>query len=142
MSIKVQLQEDMKQAMKAKDKATLGTIRMIIDVIQKKEKEMLRDATNDEQLAAVQTFRKQTQESIEGYGKANNGAKVLELTASLQVANRYLPSQLSREDIMAIVMDLGNGVRNKGELMKLVMPQLKGKADNKVISEVVDQFLS
>ncbi len=147
MSIKTLIIEDMKTAMKLRDKVSLSTIRLIIDRIQKKEKDLLRDASDEEAVQVIQTFKKQTEEELEAFGKANNSTKVLELKHSLEIVVRYLPAQLSKEDLAVIVLDKANRMQvaysliTKGDLMKAVMPHLKGKADNKVISQAVDEFL-
>jgi uncharacterized protein YqeY len=147
MSIKEQLTGDMKQAMRDKDKASLVTIRMLIDVIQKKEKDLLRDATEDEVIQVLQTFKKQNEESLEAFAQRGDTERVQEKDHVRTIIDNYLPTQLKRDEIYTLVdlevqkLQFVSLPINKGSLMKAVMPWVKGKADNKIISEVVDEAL-
>lgn len=151
MSISTKLTEDMKAAMKAKDAATLQTIRLIMAAIQRKSQDIKDEAvkkgvafeglTEDQIIQVIQTFKKQSEETIDGFQKRGDVQKIAQLTEEIRVANTYLPAQLSKQEVRAIVDRLAAGLDNKGAVMKAVMGELKGKADNKLISEVVDEFL-
>jgi uncharacterized protein YqeY len=144
MSIKEQLTEDMKQAMRDKDRASLTTIRMLIDVIQKKEKDLRRDATEDEEIQVLQTFKKQNEESLEAFAQRGDNTKVQEMDHAHTIVQKYLPKQLSRKqvtsEIEAIIVAITTP--NKGEVIKIAMQRLKGRADNKLISQVVTEVLA
>lgn len=142
MSIKTMLTADMKEAMRARDKFTLTTIRSMIDRIQKKEKELLRDLTEEEAVTVIQSVKKQSEESLEGFKTRGDADKIEALEEEIKIIFAYLPKQLNKEEVRAIVDRLAAGLDNKGAVMKAVMSELKGKTDNKLISEVVDEFLA
>ncbi|MFF2532379.1 GatB/YqeY domain-containing protein [Brevibacillus sp. NPDC058079] len=141
----IQLEADMKEAMKAKAKESLATIRLILDRLQKKAKEKLVDFVSDEEaVSVIQTVKKQVQEEIEGFQKAGKIEKVVELQASLELIAKYLPAQMSKEEIQEIVRGIVEklGVNaNMGTVMKEIMPMVKGKADNKLVNVVVTEAL-
>lgn len=151
--INAQLTADMKDAMRAKDKPRLATIRMVIDRMQKKEKDAQRELSEEETISVIQTFKKQTEEEISGYQEAGNEARVEELKKSLEVITKYLPAQMGEEEVYALVVSIAKGlteterekgkevnVIGKGDLMKTAMQQMKGKADNRTINQAVTKF--
>lgn len=148
MTIKQQLTDAMKEAMRNKDKGTLTTIRLLIDRIQKKEKDLLRDLTEDEVVQVLQTFKKQVREEADAFANAGKFSREAELIDSIFLVDKFLPQQMTKEEIQVVVVDvieglLGSGqVPNKGLVMKNLMPLVKGKADNKLVNEVVTETLA
>lgn len=148
MPIKVQLQDAMKSAMKNKAKFSLATIRMIIDRIQKKEKDLLRDLTEEEVISVLQTFKKQLDEEADAFQKVGNQAKVDELLTSINLVQAFLPQMMSEDEIQFSVGLVISGLAknghkvDKGSVMKGIMPIVKGKADNKLVNEVVTRMLT
>lgn len=143
-TIKERLQADMKEAMRAKDKQKLTTIRLIIDQVQKKEKELLSDLDESGVIAVVQSYKKSTVEEKDGFEKAGNLVRVAEKEAEIELIMSYLPAQMSKEEIQAIVQGIVTKLgekANMGAVMKEVMPLVKGKADNKLVNEVVQESL-
>jgi uncharacterized protein YqeY len=142
MFIKDQLDQDRKQAMRDKDKILLSTIRMIIDRIQKKEKDLQATAEEADVIALIQTFKKQTEETLEGFTKRGDTDQVAHIQQELIVINKYLPTQMSKEqvfaEVTAIIAHLGSPT--KGELMQVCMKCMKGRADNKTVNEVVTEL--
>lgn len=147
MAIKVQLQDAMKTAMRNKDKASLTTIRMMIDHIQKKEKDLLRDLSEEEVVQVLQTFKKQLEEELDGYLNIGNSLKFKEVYGQHRLVVSYLPEQMTEQEITHIIAGvieniLADGlVPNKGLVMKQVMPLVKGKADNKLVNQIVTSAL-
>lgn len=145
MTIKTQLQEQMKMAMREKNKLALTTIRMMIDRIQKKEKELLRDLSEEEVVAVLQTFKKQVEEEMEAFLSIGNSDKFSELYSSSHLIQTFLPRMMSADEIKRLVVqafaDLASGGQkiNKGSVMKALMPLVKGKADNKLVNEIVTE---
>jgi uncharacterized protein YqeY len=141
MKILTQLEERKTLAMKTGDKPTLSVVRMLIDAIQKKEKSLQREATQDEVISVVQLFKKQIDEEAEGFAKVGNQDKVEQLEQDSNLVKFYLPEQLTREELTSIVKttidSLSGGHRNIGTVMKLVNPLVKGKADGRVVNEIV-----
>lgn len=147
MTIKQRLTDAMKEAMRNKDKATLATVRLVIDRLQKKEKELLRDLSEDEAVQVLQTFKKQTDEEMDAFKAVNNHEKVEELLTSKKFVESFLPQQMSEQEISNIVISVIEGIYgvggmpNKGAVMKEVMPLVKGKADNKLVNQIVTNLL-
>jgi uncharacterized protein YqeY len=146
MSIKQQLTEDMKTAMRAKDKVRLSIIRMIKNEIDKREIDTRKELNDLESIEAVTSYKKVVAQQLEYAVDANNQEKIDEFTNELNVVNEYLPQQLSKQEVEGIVQDLITangfaGVKDKGALMKLLMPEVKGKADGKLVSDVVSSLL-
>jgi uncharacterized protein YqeY len=146
MSIKQQLTEDMKAAMKAKDKVRLSIIRMIKNEIDKREIDTRKELTEAEAIEAVTSYKKVVSQQLEYAVNAKEQERIDEFNNELQVVNQYLPQQLSEDEVKHIVQSLINsngfaGVKDKGALMKLLMPEVKGKADGKLVSDVVTQLL-
>jgi uncharacterized protein YqeY len=146
MSIKQQLTEDMKAAMKAKDKVRLSIIRMIKNEIDKREIDTRKELTEAEAIDAVTSYKKVVSQQLEYAVNANEQERIDEFNHELQVVNQYLPQQLSEDEVKKIVQSLiesngFSGVKDKGALMKVLMPEVKGKADGKLVSDVVTQLL-
>jgi uncharacterized protein YqeY len=149
MTIMEKLQSQMKEAMRTKDKENLATIRLMIDKIQKKEKSVLRQINEEECVNVLQTFKKQVEEELEYAVKANDNEKINKLKWDIELISCYIPQMLSNEEIYVIVANTANelikstknGEISVGLLMKNVMPLVKGKADNKIVSEIVKQYI-
>jgi len=148
MLIKEELKHKIKEAMRNKDKVALNTFRLVVDRIQKKEKDLLRDLTEDEVVSIIQTFKKQLNEEIEAFDKAGKAEKVKGLEISVSIVDKLLPQQMTEDEIILTIhltiasMQRSNGKINKGSVMKEIMPYVKGKADNKKVSELVSEILN
>lgn len=147
MSIKQQLTEDMKTAMRNKDKQRLTIIRMIKNEIDKREIDQRKELSEVESIEAITSYKKVVSQQLEYAVNAANQEKIDEANFELEVISNYLPSQLSESEVEAIVQKLitdnqFSGTKDKGSLMKLLMPEVKGKADGKLVSEVVTKLLA
>lgn len=151
MNTQEKLTADMKEAMKAKDKATLNTVRLILAAIQRKAQDMKNDAlkkgkpvpeiTEDEVIQVITKFKDNIVEELEAFAKRGDTEKVKELDDSLAVTKKYLPEQLDAEQIFEVITRLATGAKNQGEVRKALGSELKGKADNKMVSEQIERFL-
>jgi uncharacterized protein YqeY len=147
MSLKDQITEDMKTAMRAKDAARLLTIRGLLAALKQKEVDervVLDDAMV---IAIVDKLIKQRKDSITQFGTAGRTDLVEKETAELRVLEGYLPQRLSADEITAevakIVASLGaTGPADMGKVMGAVKTQLAGKADMGLVSAAVKQALS
>jgi uncharacterized protein len=147
MSLKDQITEDMKTAMRAKDSARLLTIRGLLAALKQKEVDervVLDDAAV---IGIVDKLIKQRKDSITQFGAAGRTDLVDKETAELQVLETYLPQRLSAEEINAevakIVASLGaSGPGDMGKVMGAVKTQLAGKADMGLVSAAVKQALA
>ena len=147
MSLKDQITEDMKSAMRAKDAARLGTIRLLLAAIKQREVDeriVLDDAAV---VAIVDKSIKQRKDSIAAFQGAGRADLVETETAELAVLQAYLPVRLSGDEISAavaaIVASLGaSGPGDMGKVMAAVKAQLAGKAEMGAVSAAVKAALS
>ena len=147
MSLKDQITEDMKTAMRAKDSARLGTIRLLQAAM--KQKEVDERVTLDDALiiAIVDKLIKQRKDSVEAYVKANRQDLADIEIAEMKVLEVYLPQRLSAQEItaavQAIVAQVGaSGSGDMGKVMGAVKTQLAGKADMGLVSAAVKAALA
>lgn len=148
MDLKEKINLDLKNAMKSGDKVRLQTIRSIRALIlefEKSGKDIKFDA--EEEIKLLTSAAKKRKESIEQYRNGNRADLVEQEEAELKIIQEYLPKQLTQEEIELEIKKLADeiGAKSKEDFPKL-MPQaiklLKGKADGKVIKEIVDKLLS
>lgn len=149
MSIKEQLMADMKEAMKAKDdgKLALNVIRMARAHIKQAEIDSGHaDFDDDQVLAILRKEMKQRKETLAEIENSGRDDLVAETKAEMSVLEKYLPPEMSEDDVRAVVKDviqsLGAEQKNMGSAMKAVMAKLKGQADGKVINQIVRELLS
>ncbi|MDQ0190478.1 GatB/YqeY domain-containing protein [Alicyclobacillus cycloheptanicus] len=146
MGLSEQLSEDMKQAMKEKDKLRLSVIRMVRAAVKNKEIETGAALTDDEVLGIVQKELKQRRDSLQAFESGGRADLVDEAKAEIAVLESYLPAQLSEDelrDIAArIIAEVGaTGKRDTGKVMSKLMPEIRGKADGKLAQQVVQTLL-
>jgi uncharacterized protein YqeY len=148
MSTQDQLTEDLKTAMKSGDTVTKDTIRMIKAALQNAtlaaKGEALDDASVNQVLAKM---AKEYRDSITTYRDAKRDDLVAKEEIELAVLVRYLPEQMSEEQVRTIVQTVvqevgATGPSDKGKVMGALMPQFKGKADGSVVNAVVSEILA
>jgi len=146
LAIKEQVDADLKDAMRAKDKIRVETLRSILSAFSYRRIEAGRELSEQEQIDAVGKLVKQRNDSILEFGKAGRQELVDKETAERDILKAYLPPQMSDEEVQAIVREtlasLAPEARNQAGAMKLLMPKLKGKADGNVIRTLVEQELA
>ncbi|HEY4400080.1 MAG TPA: GatB/YqeY domain-containing protein [Lactobacillaceae bacterium] len=147
MSLLEQLNNDMKQAMKDKNKVALSVIRMVKTTVTNEQISLGHDLTEQEELAVLSREVKQRNESINEYKAGDREDLVADVEAELAVLNNYLPEQLTEAEIDAIVADAiaktgATQAKDMGKVMGIVTPQIKGKADGKVVADKVKAALS
>lgn len=148
MTLKEQLLADMKEAMKAKadGKITLGVIRMARAHIRQAEIDAGHVEFDDAQvLSILQKEMKQRRETLEEIAGTDRQDLIDETKAEMAVLQKYLPAELSEEEIRKAVKEsveaLAPEQRNMGSAMKAAMARLKGRADGKVINRIVREIL-
>ncbi len=151
MNLRERLMEDLKEAMRQQDEARKRAIRSVIAALKQAETELGADGSRvslDEGgiLALIGKQVKQRQESIAEYRKGNRPDLVAEEEAELAVLQAYLPQQLSRAEIEAearlVIAEVGaSSPREIGAVMKPLMVRLRGRADGKLVNEVVSELL-
>ena len=147
MSLKDQITEDMKTAMRAKDSARLLTIRGLLAALKQKEVDERVVLTDADVIAIVDKLVKQRKDSITQFTAGGRADLVDKETAELQVLEGYLPQRLGADEIAAevakIVATMGaSGPGDMGKVMGAVKAQLAGKADMGLVSAAVKQALS
>ncbi|NRG43981.1 GatB/YqeY domain-containing protein [Bacillus sp. CRN 9] len=147
MSLLERLNEDMKQAMRNKEKEKLTVIRMIKASLQNESIKQGKDLTEDQELTVLSREVKQRKDSLHEFNKAGREDLVEKIRTELQYVELYMPEQLSEEEVSQIVQQTvqETGASSKadmGKVMSAVMPKLKGKADGSLINKLVQQHLS
>ena len=146
MSLSEQIMSDMKEAMKARDKVRLNTVRMIKSALMNEKIKAGHDLTAEEELTVLSREKKQREESIEEFTKANRKDLADETKQELAIVESYLPKQMTQEELnqavsSAIAEVNAQGKSDFGKVMKVLMPKIKGKADGKAASDVVRKQL-
>ena len=147
MTLKQQLTEDMKSAMKAGDKPRLGVIRLINAAIKQKEVDERIELDDAQVLAVLEKMVKQRRDSISQYDAANRKDLADIERAEMAVIETYLPAKLGEAEIRAAidaaVAETGaSGPADMGKLMGLLKPRLAGQADMGEVSRLVKQRLA
>ena len=147
MSLKEQISEDMKAAMRAKDSARLGTIRLLQAAMKQREVDERITLDDAAVIAIVDKLIKQRKDSIAAYEKAGRQDLVDIEATEMKVLEVYLPARLSAQEIeaavRAIVAQVGaSGPGDMGKVMGAVKQQLAGKADMGLVSAAVKQALA
>jgi uncharacterized protein len=147
MSLKDQITEDMKNAMRAKDSERLGTIRLLLAAIKQKEVDERIVVDDVATVAIVDKLIKQRKDSIEAFRQAQRKDLADKEAAEMVVLQAYLPARLSSDEVTAavkaIVAELGaSGPGDMGKVMGAVKAQLAGKADMGQVSAAVKAALN
>ena len=147
MSLKDQITEDMKNAMRAKDTARLGTIRLLLAAMKQKEVDERIELDDAAVVAIIEKLIKQRKDSISQFQAAKRDDLVAIENAELIVLQAYMPEQMSEADVAAVVAkavaEVGaTGPQDMGKVMGLVKSQLAGKADMGVVSAQVKAALT
>ena len=147
MSLKTQLTDDMKTAMKGGDKARLGVIRLILAAIKQREVDERIELDDPQVLAVLEKMVKQRRDSISQYDAANRQHLADIERAEMAVIETYLPAKLDAAAIQAAieaaVAETGaSGPADMGKLMAVLKPKLAGQADMGEVSKLVKQRLA
>lgn len=141
-----QIQEDMKQALKAGEKKRLSTLRMLLASVKNERIEKRAELTDEDIVTVVQRELKQRRNSIEEFKKGNRDDLVMETEEEIAVLENYLPKQLSDEELEALVRQVVTEVnasspKEMGKVMGKLMPLVKGKADGTRVQAIVKSVL-
>jgi uncharacterized protein len=147
MSLKDRITEDMKNAMRAKDSARLGTIRLLLAAVKQKEVDERITLDDAQVIGVLDKLVKQRKDSITAFAQAGRTDLVDKETAEMHVLEGYLPQRLSADDVAAevrrIVADVGaSGPADMGKVMAAAKAQLSGKADMGMVSTAVKGALA
>lgn len=147
MALKNRIQEALKEALKRQQRTEVSTLRLLLSEIKNAEIAQQKPADDEKVLEVVAREAKHRRESIEAFKRGNRSDLVAQEEAELAILITYLPQQMGREEIMqaarqALVAVGAKGPNDKGRVMSQLMPQLKGRADGKEVSEIVTELLA
>ena len=147
MTLKAQITEDMKTAMRAKDSASLSTIRLVNAAIKQYEVDERNEADDARVVAILTKMIKQRKDSAQIYTDAGRGDLADKENAEIDVLNRYMPAMMSADEIQATVAaaiaDSGAaGMADMGKVMGLLKTRLAGQADMAAVSQALKTALS
>ena len=145
--LKQKLADDLKQALRGRDKVKLSTIRLVMAAINNAEIARGASLADSDILGVIAKEAKQRQESIDAFKQGSRPELVAQEQAELAVLEGYLPQQMTREEVTAevrrVIAEVGaQGPRDKGKVMPKLIAQLKGKADGREINAIVTELLS
>lgn len=147
MGLKEQLRQDLQDAMRARDPRRKSALRMILSAIQLAEVEQTEPLTDQDVVVIIRKEVKRREEALAMMQDADRDDLVEVETVELDILRSYLPQQMSAEEIRAVAQrtidDVGaSSPRDLGRVMGALMPQLRGKADGRVVNQVVRELLS
>ena len=146
MGLKERLINDMKEAMKSKDRVKLSTIRMINSLIKNAEIEKRGELSDEEIVSLLMKYAKQRRESIEMYEKGGRRNLVEKEKQELSIVESYLPEQMGEDEVREIVREAvektgARSVKDIGSVMKYVMPKVKGRVDGSTVNRIAKEML-
>jgi uncharacterized protein YqeY len=146
MELKERLREDMVSAMRAGDVQRRDVLRMVMAAVKQTEVDGLKTLNDGDVQDVLRKQIKQRQESIEDYKKAGRQEDVERESAEIDIIASYLPRMMSREEIeqvaRATLAELQvTDSKHMGQVMNRLMPQIKGRADGRLVNEVVRSLL-
>jgi len=147
VGLRHRIAEDVTKAMKEGDKLKTNALRMALSAVKYIEIEKKRELDDEETIGVLSTLGKQRRESIEQFKKGNRPDLVEKEEKELAILTTYLPEQISEDELLKIVKESAaecgaTGPNDMGKLMKVLMPKVKGRADGKVVQDMVKKALS
>ena len=147
MSLKEQLNEAMKQAMKARDDLRLSAVRMVRSTVKNREIELKHELDDQGVIEVISTMVKQRRESIRLYQDGNRQDLVDKEEAEIAILFQFLPAQMNRDEIVELVSHTiretgAQGIKDMGKVMKLLTSLTTGRVDGKIVSDIVKQQLA
>ena len=142
-----QILEDLKTAMKNKDKETLSVIRMVKGAIQMEELNKKGELNDDEIINLITKQIKTRKESIVEFAKGARDDLILKTEAEIKILEKYLPEQLSLDEVMIIIDEAieevkPESMRDMGKLMSIIKPKTQGKFDMGEISKIIKEKIT
>lgn len=146
MTLKEKIMNDLKKSMKERDEVKIRTLRMIIASIKNWEINNLKDIDDNSIISVLLKEAKRRKEAIEEYRKANREDLVKAEEEELKIIESYLPERMSEEEIKELVLKTieeikATSLKDLGKVMKAIMPKIKGKADGKLVNDMVRKIL-
>ena len=147
MTLIEELEEEVKDAMRAGETDRRDALRLILASLKSAEKDLMRPLTEDEELQVLQRERKKRIEAAEAFRSGGREAQAEKEEAELDVLEEFMPEPLSEDEIDEIVDDViaevgATSKADLGRVMADVMPQIAGRADGSVVSQLVREKLA
>jgi len=147
MTLKQQLTDAMKTAMKARDNLRLSAVRMVLSAIKNREIDQHKELDDQGTIEVISTLVKQRRESIRLYQEGNRPELAEKEQAEMNVLLEFLPAQMDLTEINELVAGIireidAQGIKDMGRVMKAITPLTAGKADGKVVSDAVRSQLA
>ena len=147
MSIKEQLANDMKEAMKAKEKERLAVIRMVRGAIRQQEIDGKTELDDEAVIAVISKEVKMRKDSIVDFQKGGRDDLVAQNEAEIAFLMPYLPKQLTEGEVRELVKEAvektgASSPKDMGKVMGALMPKVKGRADGKMVNQLVKEALN
>ena len=144
---KSEIEAELKSALKSGDKIRLNTIRLVLTAIKFAEVDSKEPLSEDALLAIFQKQAKMRRETISDAEKADRKDLIPDLKEELSILNEYLPKPLSEDDLKTMVRTAieqadAQSPQEMGKVMKILMPQVSGRADGKLVSQLVRNLLT
>lgn len=137
----------MKEAMKSKDSVKLGTVRGVISAVKNQEIDLKKELSEEEILTIVSREVKKRKEAAVLYEKGNRPELKDKEIQEMKILQTYLPEQVSEKDLRRRIQEVidetgAEGMKDFGKIMKTLVPEFKGKADNSLIKELANEYLN
>jgi uncharacterized protein len=147
MSLIGRLESQLKEAMTARDAERRDALRLILASLRSAEKELQRPLHDDEELQVLQRERKRRHEAAEAFRAADREEQAAKEEAELEVLEEFMPTPLSEDELEEIIDDAiaevgATSIRDLGRVMADVMPQVSGRTDGSVVSQLVREKLA
>ena len=147
MSLKEKLLSNMKEAMKSKDSVKLGTVSSVISAVKNQEIDLKKELSEEEILTIVSREVKKRKEAAVLYEKGNRPELKEKEIQEMKILQTYLPEQVSEKDLRRRIQEVidetgAEGMKDFGKIMKILVPEFKGKADNSLIKELANEYLN
>ena len=147
MALKARLQQDLEAALKAGRKVEVSTLRLLLSAVKNREVEKRGQLTEPEFLQTIVKECSQRRDAIQQFRQGGREDLVLQEEAELQILEKFLPKALTPEELSAKVREAiaatgASSVKDMGKVMAYLMPEVAGRADGKIVSQIVRQELS
>jgi uncharacterized protein len=147
MALREKLDEDLKSAMRAKDSLRMNTVRALKSAVKYREIELMKPLDDAGILGVMATEIKRRRDSVEQYRAGNRADLADKEEAEIKILQEFLPQQLTPAEVEAKVIEAiakvgAQGPKDMGAVMKALLPEVQGRADGKVVSELVKQRLA
>ncbi|MDI6892355.1 MAG: GatB/YqeY domain-containing protein [Actinomycetota bacterium] len=147
MSLKERIEVDMRAALKAGDGERLGTLRLLLAAIKNAEIEKREELSDEDVVRVVAREVKKWEEAAAEYKRVGRAAQASREEAEADILRVYLPPQLSEEEIRDIVRETiaevgALSLKDMGRVMGAIMPKVRGRADGKLVNEIVKELLA